>query len=43
MAFRPRQEQVGCAALAAASDLLIPAIEDRFDLQAALLKLRDMV
>ncbi len=44
MAFRTRQEQVGRAALAAANDLLMSAIDDRpFDLDATVVKLRDMV
>ena len=44
MAFRTRQEQVGRAALSAANDLLMSAIDDRpFDLDATVVKLRDMV
>jgi cyanophycin synthetase len=44
MAFRTRQEQVGRAALAAANDLLMAAIDNRpFDLDATVVALRDMV
>jgi cyanophycin synthetase len=44
MAFRTRQEQVGRAALAAANDLLMAAIDDRaYDLDSTIVKLRDMV
>ena len=44
MAFRTRQEQVGRAALAAASDLLMSAIDNRpYDLDATVARLRDMV
>lgn len=44
VAFRTRQEQVGRAALEAARDLLMAAIENRpYDLAATVAKLRDMV
>ena len=44
MAFRTRQEQVGRAALMAALDLLVAAIEDHpYDVAATVHKLRDMV
>ena len=44
MAFRTREEHVGRAALAAARDLLMAAINDEaYDLEAALAPLRDMV
>ncbi len=44
MAFRTRQEDVGRAALAAANELLVAAIDDRpFDLNATLVQLREMV
>ena len=44
MAFRTREEHVGRAALAAARELLMAAINDEaYDLEAALAPLRDMV
>ncbi len=44
VAFRTRQEQVGRAALAAARDLVMAAIEDQpFDLEATLAHLRELV
>ncbi|MGK5078331.1 cyanophycin synthetase [Janthinobacterium sp. HLX7-2] len=44
MAFRTREEHVGRAALATARELLMAAINDEaFDLEAALVPLRDMV
>ncbi len=44
LAFRTRQEQVGRAALAAARDLVMAAIEDQaFDLDATLGQLRELV
>ena len=44
VAFRTRQEEVGRAALHAARDLLMAAVEDRpFDVAAAVGALRDMV
>ncbi|MEC5216282.1 cyanophycin synthetase [Actimicrobium sp. GrIS 1.19] len=44
VAFRTREEQVGRAALAAARDLLMALIEERFfDLPATLVTLRDLV
>ncbi|MDP1998081.1 MAG: cyanophycin synthetase [Rhodoferax sp.] len=44
VAFRTRQEQVGRAALAAARDLVMAAIEDEaFDLDATLAHLRELV
>ena len=44
MAFRTRQEDVGRAALAAALDLLMSAIENRpYDLDATIMSLRDLV
>jgi len=44
MAFRTREEQVGRAALDTARSLLLAAINDEaFDLEAALVPLRDMV
>ena len=44
MAFRTRQEQVGRAALAAASDLLMSAIDNHpYDLDATVAQLRGMV
>ncbi|MDB5839216.1 MAG: Cyanophycin synthetase [Herminiimonas sp.] len=44
VAFRTREEQVGRAALAAARDLVMAAVEDRpYDLDATLNVLRDMV
>ena len=44
MAFRTRQEDVGRAALAAALDLLMSAIENRpYDLDATIVTLRDLV
>ncbi|MDO8251520.1 MAG: cyanophycin synthetase [Rhodoferax sp.] len=44
VAFRTRQEQVGRAALIAARDLVMAAIEDRpYDMAATVTQLRDMV